>query len=121
MIRRVLITLLGLWAFFCACLFHWIGLIGEAFRFDVSSLVFLRWGVSVWLGQASVLLLITALTDEKLKNRMRLAGMYLGYVGITFDMLLGLFGQAVSVFFWLIPVGHGVGTLLLWRAARTNM
>ncbi|MGB0647893.1 MAG: hypothetical protein ACPGQS_11995 [Bradymonadia bacterium] len=118
MIRRVLVTFLGLWAFFCVCLFYWIGLLGEAFRFDVSSLVFLRLGVSFWAVQACVVILMLVHVNEGLTRRMRLFGIYFGCAGILFDVLLGFFGQSVSLIFWAIPAGHGVGSLLFWRTAR---
>lgn len=119
--RQLSVLLLGLWAFLCASLFYWIGLVGEAFRFDASSLVYLRLGVGTWGGQAGLLLLAAIFPRDLMKKRLRLAGVYVGCAGLVFDIFLVGLGTSVSSILLAVPLGHGLGSVLLWRFTRNEV
>ncbi len=101
-------------------LFHWIGLLGEAFSYGAGDLAYLKLGVALWIGHglhASVVFLVPRRWSLAESTRVCLCVMV---SVLIFDLILVLGGRPISAVFAMVPIAHGLIALWLWRVQTSG-
>ena len=110
--------LLGLWITFSVLLFHWIGLLGEAFSYSATDLVYLKLGVVLWIGHGLYTSAIVLMPGSWPLAESRLLSTCVMLSALIFDLILLIGGRPITVVLALVPIAHALIILWLWRVQR---
>jgi hypothetical protein len=113
--KRIVSALLLVWVTFCVLLFHWIGLLGEAFGYDANDLVYLKLAVLLWIGHGLTSGAVMTVRGAGVCSRIPVVWHCLIGSVLIFDAILLFGGRPVNLWFIALPTVHAVGVLGLWR------
>jgi hypothetical protein len=119
--RRVVNVVLLVWVTFCMLLFHWIGLLGEAFGYLVNDLVYLKLVVLLWMTHG--LLSFDAMKTRRLQMGLPMCVVHNSLIAgvLVFDGVLLCTGRPVNLWFIAVPTIHAAGVLGLWQMDHSKV